>query len=107
MSRWQLSDKITTIADVHVRGRSTYFAPREAARGSLPTIACAMSCLQPTKADAATAAHPSVSPAKLGENKSIPTPAWPNPAPGYNSHMGCTYSTIDNANPDAGTQIAT
>jgi hypothetical protein len=29
-SRWQLSDKITTIAGVHVRGRSTYFAAREA-----------------------------------------------------------------------------
>ena len=32
-SRWQLSDKITTIAGVHVRGRSTYFAAREAAIG--------------------------------------------------------------------------
>jgi hypothetical protein len=30
-SRWQLSDKITTIAGVHVRVRSTYFAMREAA----------------------------------------------------------------------------
>jgi hypothetical protein len=32
-SRWQLSHKITTIAGVHVRGRSTYFATREAASG--------------------------------------------------------------------------
>jgi hypothetical protein len=32
-SRWQLSDKITTIAGIHVRGRSTYFAEREAGCG--------------------------------------------------------------------------
>jgi hypothetical protein len=31
--RWQLSNKITTIAGVHVRGRSTYFAAREAGFG--------------------------------------------------------------------------
>jgi hypothetical protein len=34
-SRWQLSEKITTIAGVHVRGRSSYFAAREAAPGPL------------------------------------------------------------------------
>jgi hypothetical protein len=32
-SRWQLSDKITAIAGVHVRGRSIYFAVREAGCG--------------------------------------------------------------------------
>jgi hypothetical protein len=34
-SRWQISDKITTIAGVHVRGRSSYFAAREAGSGPL------------------------------------------------------------------------
>jgi hypothetical protein len=29
-SRWQLSEKITTIGGVHGRGRSTYFAARVA-----------------------------------------------------------------------------
>src|SRR3979490_1287887 len=32
-SRWQLSNKTTPIAGVHVRGRSTYFAAREVASG--------------------------------------------------------------------------
>jgi hypothetical protein len=35
MSRWRLSDNITTIAGVHVRGRSTYIAAREAGIGPL------------------------------------------------------------------------
>jgi hypothetical protein len=34
-SRWQLSDKITTIAGVHVRGPSSYFAARETVCGPL------------------------------------------------------------------------
>jgi YD repeat-containing protein len=40
------------------------------------------------------------------QGMSIPTSAWPNPAPRYNSHMGCTYSPMDYADPDAVTQIA-
>jgi uncharacterized protein RhaS with RHS repeats len=40
------------------------------------------------------------------ETKSIPTSAWANPATGYNSHVGCSYSPMDYANPDAVTQIA-
>ena len=37
-SRWQLWNKITTIAGVHVRGRSSYFAAREAGYG--PHFTC-------------------------------------------------------------------
>jgi hypothetical protein len=45
--------------------------------------------------------------ANLGSNESL-SPRLPGPSlhRGYNSQMGCTYSPMDYANPDAPTQIA-